>query len=169
MIRLIGETAKKSRILHNTEQEWSLNLMQRGDGFSFTPAITPKQKVGVTDEVWCLLVYLSTTDKEGGETERCPSSSPRWRTSRKTSATEQESSPTRSPLPTEGHQGVSVECVLRAWGQPYLVSSPGSSAAFTYLMRFYGFRHCKLYSLSQTSKTFLHLLSLTCQVSLGML
>lgn len=74
-----------------------------------------------------------------------------------------------SPLPTEGHQGVSAEHVLCAWGQPYPVSSPGRYAAFTYLMRFYGFRRCKLYSLSQTSKTFLHLPSLTCQVSLGML
>ena len=153
----------------DTSQEWSLNLTQQGKGFSFTPAVTPKRRSGVMDEVCCLRVYLSTVDEEGGETEQCPSSSPCWRTSHKTSATVREGSPTRSPLPTEGHQGVSVEHVLCAWGQPYLVSSPGSSAGFTYLMRFYGFRNCKLYSLSQTSKTFLHLPSLTCQVSLGML
>lgn len=73
------------------------------------------------------------------------------------------------PVPTEGHRRVSAEHVLSAWDQPYLVFSPGSSAGFTYLMKFYGFSHCKLYSLSQTSKTFLHLLSLTCQVSLSML
>lgn len=77
--------------------------------------------------------------------------------------------PWDSPLPTEGHRGVSVERVLCAWGQPYPVPSPARCAASTYLMRFYGFRRCKLYSLSQTSKTFLHLPSLTCQVSLGML
>ena len=156
-------------VFHSTEQKWSLNLTQQRNGFSFTPAIGPKQRDGMMNEGWCLPVYLSTIDKEDGEKEQCPSSSPRWRTSCKTSATVWESSPMCSPLPSEGHRGVSVERVLGAWGQPYLVSSPGSSAGFTYLMRFYGFRHCKLYSLSQTSKTFLHLPSLTCQVSLGVL
>lgn len=119
--------------------------------------------------MWVLHVYMSAIDEEGGETEQCLNTSPFWRAFQKTSAMVGKSSSMHSHLSNEGHLGVSVEHVLRAWGQPYLVSSLGSRAGFTYLMRFYGFRHCKLYSLSQTSKTFLHLPSLTCQVSLGML
>lgn len=56
----------------DTSQEWSLNLMQQDNGFLFTPAITPKQRSGMMDEAWCLHVYLSIIDEEGGEMERCP-------------------------------------------------------------------------------------------------
>lgn len=157
---------KKSWILHRN----GLSIFHNRVMVSHSPQQpTHKQRSSVMDEVLRLPVCLATIDEEGGHMEQCPSSSPCWRMSHKTFSTVWDSSPMHGPLLTEGHQGVSAEHVLRAWGQPYLVSSPGSSAGFTYLMRFYGFRHCKLYSLSQTSKTFLHLSFLTCQVSLGML
>lgn len=141
-------------------QQWFLNVVQQGNDFSFTPAIPASKGVAQwTNTHTDPMLHPLLMQGEG----EC------WRTSHQTWATVQESSLTHSPLPTEGHWGVSVEHVLCAWGQPYPVSSPGRYAAFTYLMRFYGFRRCKLYSLSQTSKTFLHLPSLTCQVSLGML
>lgn len=152
-----------------TSQKWFLNVVPQDNDFSFTPAIPASKGVAQCTDIhtdptlhpllmqgeveWrgfpaaCLAgEHPTRLEQESVQESSLAQSSPHW----------------RSP-------GVSVERVLCAWGQPYPVSSPARYAASTYLMRFYGFRHCKLYSLSQTSKTFLHLPSLTCQVSLGML
>lgn len=115
-------------------------------------------------EVWHLQIYLLVVGKMGGE-----ALSQQFTSLQNVLQDFCHWVGKHRPVPTEGRRRVSAEHVLSAWDQPYLVFSPGSSAGFTYLMKFYGFSHCKLYSLSQTSKTFLHLLSLTCQVSLSML
>lgn len=48
-------------------------------------------------------------------------------------------------ISTEGHPAASGEMSPQVLGEcPHVTFSAGSSAPFTYLIRFYGFRQCKL-------------------------